>query len=101
MKYTIESIGDIPHVQNVEKGLGVYMNGAIFKNDVISKVVVFKFAGSDEPSIFVELYMGNINVATWIVKEVVITEDRYLPQGEEKEGRLHGYTIRLPYDFEK
>lgn len=101
MKYTISNIDDMLHVQNVEKGLRVTMNGTMFQESIISKIVIFKFIGADEPAIFVELYMGNINIATWIVKEVVFTEDRYSPQGEQKEGKLNGYTIRLPYDFEK
>jgi hypothetical protein len=45
--------------------------------------------------------MGNINLATWIIKDVVLDEDRYLPEDNEKEGGLYGYSIRLPHDWEK
>jgi len=101
MKITLESIGENTFVQEVGKGLIVWLDSILFKENVVSKIVVFKFQGSDGPNIFVELYMGNIEIATWIVSEVVITETRYSSKNNPVEGDLRGYNIRLPYEFEQ
>lgn len=100
MKFTLDTIGDNQHVQEVENGVRVYMNGIRFKENVISKIAIFKFQGSEQPYIFVELYSGNIEIATWVVNEVVIAEDKFFTRGNETEGKLNRYIIRLPYDFE-
>ena len=103
MRFTIDSIGEKRFVQNVDKGLKVRLNGVVYDENIISKIEIFKFIGSDNnsSSIFVYLLMGNIHLATWIIRDVVLDEDRYLPENNEKDGRLYGYSIRLPYDWEK
>jgi hypothetical protein len=103
VRFTIDSIGEKRFVQNVHKGLKVTLNEVMYDEDIISRIEIFKFIGSDDnkvdPSIFVCLFMGNINLATWVIKDVVIDEDRYL--SKDQDGRLYGYSIRLPHDWEK
>jgi hypothetical protein len=105
VRFTIDSIGEKRFVQNVHEGLKVTLNGVMYDKNIISKIEIFKFMGSNDnniaPCIFVYLFMGNINLATWIIKDVVLDEDRYLPEDNEKEGGLYGYSIRLPHDWEK
>jgi hypothetical protein len=105
VRFTIDSIGEKRFVQNVHEGLKVTLNGVMYDKNIISKIEIFKFMGSNDnniaPCIFVYLFMGNINLATWIIKDVVLDEDRYLPEDNEKDGKLYGYCIRLPHDWEK
>lgn len=102
--FAINSLGEERHVQDVAKGLRVVMNGIIYERDIISKIEIFKFTNKDNSreKIFVDLYMGNMCLASWLLEEkVVLSEDRYFPVESEKESILYGYMIRLPYDHEK
>ncbi|WP_142415462.1 hypothetical protein [Hathewaya massiliensis] len=60
---------------NVKPNLYVSLNGVIFKSGVVSSVEFVKHRFSDRDRIFINLYMGQIEVCTVIATDNYVIEE--------------------------
>ncbi|MCT4542352.1 MAG: hypothetical protein N4A63_02280 [Vallitalea sp.] len=67
---------DNKHVITCEKETSVKLEEVFFNNNLVSSIEIYKldFKDNSEPSIFVNLYMGNIEICTMIYKTGVVIE---------------------------
>jgi hypothetical protein len=89
------------HVIHCVEGARVYVERMLFKEDIISKIKIYKLVGEDRnPSIFLDFYMGNVEIGTriWDSDIVIFIEYRKPSNGDEY---VKGYDIRAckHYDY--
>lgn len=86
-------------VIELPKRASVELDEVRFQKNIISKIEVFRFEGDKRSSIFVELYLGNIELATFITeKDIVVIKEYNGTTNGEKE--LDSIRIREVEDYD-
>ena len=93
-----------PQIINVDDNAKVRLNGIMFDTNIISRIKLFKWdrdanEDNDKVSIFVELYIGNLDICTNIFySDVTITleknERNIIEAYEIREARDYDYKIK-------
>jgi len=90
------------HVIDIGEREGVTIESCFFKDGIVSRVLIYSVApskiGLDKPSIFIDLYMGNMEVCTHVFKEDMICQIEKI--GDD---RIEKYYFRQAesYDYKK